>query len=105
MAFLTSQVISGETMHDTGILNTRDEPHADGRVWRRLHVIVGDALMNETAIMLRHFTTSAVLQLMEDGRLDDVPILHDPIRDVWHTVEIADQEQWQFELERCRNVP
>jgi len=33
-------------MHDTGILNTRDEPHADGRVWRRLHVIVGDALMN-----------------------------------------------------------
>src|SRR5881398_2124389 len=39
MAFLTSQVISGETMHDTGILNTRDEPHADGRVWRRLHVI------------------------------------------------------------------
>src|SRR5438309_327215 len=25
MAFLTSQVISGETMHDTGILNTRDE--------------------------------------------------------------------------------
>ncbi|HWM50544.1 MAG TPA: proteasome accessory factor PafA2 family protein, partial [Thermoplasmata archaeon] len=30
MAFLTSQVISGETMHDTGILNTRDEPHADG---------------------------------------------------------------------------
>src|SRR5438105_56217 len=51
MAFLTSQVISGETMHDTGILNTRDEPHADGRVWRRLHVIVGDALMNETAIM------------------------------------------------------
>src|SRR5439155_333812 len=72
MAFLTSQVISGETMHDTGILNTRDEPHADGRVWRRLHVIVGDALMNETAIMLRHFTTSAVLQLMEDGRLDGV---------------------------------
>src|SRR5439155_277282 len=43
MAFLTSQVISGETMHDTGILNTRDEPHADGRVWRRLHVIVGHA--------------------------------------------------------------
>src|SRR5207249_539445 len=42
MAFLTSQVVSGETMHDTGILNTRDEPHADGRLWRRLHVIVTD---------------------------------------------------------------
>src|SRR5206468_875328 len=88
MAFLTSQVVSGETMHDTGILNTRDEPHADGRLWRRLHVIVGDALMNETAIMLRHFVTSGVLQLMEDGRLSDVPRLKDPIRDLWHNVQI-----------------
>src|SRR2546427_687480 len=99
MAFLTSQVVSGETMHDTGILNTRDEPHADGRLWRRLHVIVGDALMNETAIMLRHFVTSGVLQLMEDGKLNDVPRLKDPIRDLWHNVEIRNPEQWTVELE------
>ncbi|TLZ85279.1 MAG: hypothetical protein E6K05_01685, partial [Methanobacteriota archaeon] len=104
MAFLTSQVISGETMHDTGILNTRDEPHADGRLWRRLHVIVGDALMNETAIMLRHFVTSGVLQLMEDGRLDDVPRLKDPIRDLWRNVEIRNPEQWKVELEDGRTV-
>src|SRR5438552_482000 len=57
------------------------------------------AMMNETAIMLRHFTTSAVLQLMEDGRLDDVPRLKDPIRDVWHNVEIRNPEQWKVELE------
>src|SRR6266849_4051452 len=99
MAFLTSQVVSGETMHDTGILNTRDEPHADGRLWRRLHVIVGDALMNEKAIMLRHFVTSGVLQLMEDGKLSDVPRLKDPIRDLWHNVEIRNPEQWKVELE------
>ena len=80
MAFLTSRVISAETMHDTGILNTRDEPHADGHIWRRLHVIVGDALMNESAVMLRHFTTSAVLQLMEADALQDVPRLKDPVR-------------------------
>src|SRR5216684_4488208 len=99
MAFLTSQVVSGETMHDTGILNTRDEPHADGRLWRRLHVIVGDALMNETAIMLRHFVTSGVLQLMEDGKLSDVPRLKDPIRDLWHNVEIRNPDQWKVEFE------
>src|SRR6266567_1902529 len=104
MAFLTSQVISGETMHDTGILNTRDEPHADGRLWRRLHVIVGDALMNETAIMLRHFTTSAVLQLMEAEALDDVPRMKDPIRDLWHNVEIRNPEQWTVELEDGKGV-
>jgi proteasome accessory factor A len=91
-------------MHDTGILNTRDEPHADGRLWRRLHVIVGDALMNETAIMLRHFVTSGVLQLMEDGRLDDVPRLKDPIRDLWRNVEIRNPEQWKVELEDGRTV-
>src|SRR2546427_208481 len=97
-------VVSGETMHDTGILNTRDEPHADGRLWRRLHVIVGDALMNETAIMLRHFVTSGVLQLMEDGRLSDVPRLKDPIRDLWHNVEIRNPDQWKVELEDGRTV-
>src|SRR2546425_1162920 len=90
---------AGETMHDTGILNPRDEPHADGRLWRRLHVIVGDALMNETAIMLRHFVTSGVLQLMEDGLLSDVPRLKDPIRDLWHNVEIRNPDQWKVELE------
>ena len=99
MAFLTSQVISGETMHDTGILNTRDEPHADGRLWRRLHVIVGDALMNEAAAMLRHFTTSAVLQLMEADGLRDVPRLKDPVKDLWHNVEVRNPEDWRVELE------
>ncbi len=99
MAFLTSQVISGETMHDTGILNTRDEPHADGRLWRRLHVIVGDALMNEAAILLRHFTTSGILQLMEADALGDVPRLKDPVRDLWHNVETRNPEQWRVELE------
>src|SRR2546425_6527293 len=95
MAFLTSQVISGETMHDTGLLNTRDEPHADGRLWRRLHVIVGDALMNETAIMLRHFATSAILRLMEADALADVPRIKDPVKDVWRNVEIRNPEQWR----------
>ena len=99
MAFLTSQVISGETMHATGILNTRDEPHADGHRWRRLHVIVGDALMNESAILLRHFATSAIIRLMEADALADVPRLKDPVRDMWHNVETRNPEQWRVELE------
>ncbi len=98
-AYLTSTVVSGETMHDTGVLNTRDEPHADGRKWRRLHVIVGDALMNETAIMLRHFATQAVLTLMEDGALGDVPKLAQPVEDMWHTVETRNPEKWEVHLD------
>ncbi len=99
MAYLTSTVVSGETMHDTGLLNTRDEPHANAHRWRRLHVIVGDALMNETAILLRHFATSAILSLMEKGALADVPRLKDPVKDVWHNVELRDPDKWEVHLE------
>lgn len=99
MAYLTSSLVSGETMRDTGILNTRDEPHADGSRYRRLHVIVGDALMNETAIWLRHFTTSSILQLMEDDRLGDAPCLRQPVEDMWRNVERRNPEQWRVELD------
>ncbi len=98
-AYLTSSLVSGETMHDTGVLNTRDEPHAEGRTWRRLHVIVGDALMNETAIMLRHFTTQAVLTLMENEELGDVPKLASPVEDMWHNVETRNPEKWEIHLQ------
>jgi len=99
MAYLTSTVVSGETMHDTGIVNTRDEPHADPRRWRRLHVIVGDALMNEVAIMLRHFTTTAVLELMELNMLEDVPAMKSPVEDMWHNVETRNPEKWEVHLQ------
>src|SRR2546428_729845 len=51
-----------------------------------------------------HFVTSGVLQLMEDGKLSDVPRLKDPIRDLWHNVEIRNPEQWKVELEDGRVV-
>src|SRR2546427_3934444 len=99
MAYLTSTVVSGETMHDTGLLNTRDEPHADARRWRRLHVIVRDAVMNETAILLPHFGTPSVLELMEKGMLAGAPKLKSPVDDVWHNVEIRDPGKWKVHLE------
>jgi proteasome accessory factor A len=98
MAYMTSTVVSGETMHDTGVLNTRDEPHA-GDQYRRLHVIVGDALMNETAILLRHFTTSAILQLMEEDALDDVPKLDHAVEDMWHNVERTRPDEWKVRVD------
>ncbi|MFQ6012278.1 MAG: proteasome accessory factor PafA2 family protein [Thermoplasmata archaeon] len=98
MAYLTSSVVSGETMHSTGVLNTRDEPHALPHRWRRLHLLVGDALMNETAILLRHFTTAAILQLMEDGALPDAPVLADPVKDMWYNVERMNPDKWRVTL-------
>lgn len=58
---------SVDTLAQRPIFNTRDEPHADPRYWRRLHVIVGDANMSEYATALKVGTTSLVLDLLERG--------------------------------------
>ncbi len=99
MIYLTSSVVSGETMHKTGLINTRDEPHSDRSSWRRLHVICGDALMNEVAILLRNFTTTAILQLMEMDKLGDIPRLASPVDDMWVNVEMTHPDKWKVHLE------
>ena len=56
-----------ETTLKRPIINTRDEPHADPQLHRRLHVIVGDANMSEVATYLKMGMTSLVLGLIEHG--------------------------------------
>ncbi|EOM78377.1 proteasome accessory factor PafA2 [Rhodococcus rhodnii] len=56
-----------ETTLKRGIINTRDEPHADADKYRRLHVIIGDANLAETATYLKVGTTALVLDLIEGG--------------------------------------
>ncbi|WP_188940799.1 depupylase/deamidase Dop [Nakamurella endophytica] len=56
-----------ETTLKRGLINTRDEPHADADRWRRLHVIIGDANLAETATYLKVGTTALVLSMIEAG--------------------------------------
>src|ERR687893_1169644 len=56
-----------ETTLKRGIINTRDEPHADADKYRRLHVIIGDANLSETSTYLKLGTTALVLDLIEEG--------------------------------------
>lgn len=58
-----------ETTLKRPIINTRDEPHADARHYRRLHVIAGDANMSEVATFLKLGTTAIVLAMVEDNVL------------------------------------
>ncbi|MDE0117771.1 MAG: depupylase/deamidase Dop [bacterium] len=58
-----------ETTLKRPIINTRDEPHADARLYRRLHVITGDANMSEVATFLKVGTTAIVLAMLEDNFL------------------------------------
>ena len=59
-----------ETTLKRPIINTRDEPHADPALYRRLHVIIGDANLAEVSIYLKAGTTSLVLAMIEDGFID-----------------------------------
>jgi len=74
------QEISGATTSSRGIINTRDEPHADEEKYRRLHVIVGDSNMSEFATYLKVGTTAIVLSLVEDGVIRKDMALEDPVR-------------------------
>lgn len=51
------------------IINTRDEPLADARKYRRLHLLHGDTSVLPTTLMLKIGTTSLVLDLLETDRL------------------------------------
>ncbi|MEP6477343.1 MAG: depupylase/deamidase Dop [Actinomycetota bacterium] len=100
-----------ETTLKRPIINTRDEPHADPDLYRRLHVIVGDANMCEVATFLKIGTTALILKMIEDAVLPDLT-MESPVRsmhEVSHditctaTVPLADgrrlsavQLQWEY---------
>lgn len=72
---------SVDTLHNRPLVNTRDEPHATPRHYRRLHVICGDANMSEYATALKAGATGLVLSLLEEGLTPPIKLI-DPVRAV-----------------------
>jgi proteasome accessory factor PafA2 len=68
-----------ETMYARPIINTRAEHHADADRFRRLHLILGDANMCETAAFVKIGATQIVLQMFEEGFIDEDWRLKDPV--------------------------
>lgn len=73
-----------ETTLKRGIINTRDEPHADADKYRRLHVIIGDANLAEYSTYLKLGTAALVIDMIESGVRFDHLKLADPVRAVHH---------------------
>ena len=63
--------ISIATTTARGIINTRDEPHADREKYRRLHVIVGDSNMSEYSTFLKVGITGIILRMIEDHFINE----------------------------------
>jgi len=57
--------VSSATTRSRPIINTRDEPHADSQMYRRLHVIVGDSNMSQYATFLKLGSAACVLTMLE----------------------------------------
>jgi proteasome accessory factor A len=61
------------------IINARDEPLADYRKYRRLHLLIGDSNMSPFATALKLGTTACVLTLLEEGRFPRGIMLDDAV--------------------------
>ncbi len=72
--------VSSATTRSRPIINTRDEPHADADLYRRLHVIVGDSNMSETTTMVKVTSADLVLRMLESGTVMRDMSLENPIR-------------------------
>ena len=85
-----------DTMNRRPIVNTRDEPHADTGLYRRFHVIVGDANMSEWATAMKVGTTALALELIEKGHAPRTG-LADPIA---ATRAISRDPTWRWMVPR-----
>ncbi|MEM9033928.1 MAG: depupylase/deamidase Dop [Actinomycetota bacterium] len=77
-----------ETTLKRPIVNTRDEPHADSRKYRRLHVIIGDANLAETSTFLKVGTTALVLAMIDDDVAPTDVVFEDPV----HALQLVSQD-------------
>jgi len=91
--------MSSATTRSRPMINTRDEPHANAELYRRMHVIVGDSTMAEPTTLLKMGSTDLILRLMEARvAMPGLALAREmqAIRDVAHdlggtaTVELAD---------------
>ncbi|MGC4173738.1 Pup--protein ligase [Demequina sp.] len=91
--------MSSATTRSRPMINTRDEPHANAELYRRMHVIVGDSTMAEPTALLKMGSTDLILRLMEARVvMPGLALAREmqAIRDVAHdltgkaTVELAD---------------
>ncbi|MDY5584208.1 MAG: depupylase/deamidase Dop [Arcanobacterium sp.] len=75
-----------ETTFNRPIINTRDEAHADAELYRRFHVIGGDANQFDVSNLLKVGTTSLLLWLLEQDEIPmelDSVLIDEPVAATW----------------------
>ncbi|MDQ3545460.1 MAG: proteasome accessory factor PafA2 family protein, partial [Verrucomicrobiota bacterium] len=85
------------------IINARDEPLADYRKYRRLHLLIGDSNMSPFANALKIGTTACILTLLEAGLLPNDLTLLDAVQ-ATRDVSRDSTQRWLVELEDGRTI-
>lgn len=97
-----SELQSVDTMQRRPIINTRDEPHAEPRRFRRFHVILGDANMSSFATRLKVGTTALVLEAIARDPRRSWPGLRDPVSTL-KAISRDPEFKWPVRLTEGRN--
>jgi len=85
------------------IINARDEPLADYRKYRRLHLLIGDSNMSPYANALKIGTTACVLSLLEEGRLPRNLVLADAVQST-RDISRDPTQRWIVRLENGKTI-
>ena len=85
------------------IINARDEPLADYRKYRRLHLLIGDSNMSPFATALKIGTTACVLSLLEEGHLPPNLVLADAVQST-RDISRDPTQRWIVDLENGRTI-
>ncbi|MEP6810760.1 MAG: proteasome accessory factor PafA2 family protein, partial [Chthoniobacterales bacterium] len=80
------------------IINARDEPLADHRKYRRLHLLIGDSNMSPFATALKIGTTACILTLLEQRKLGRDFSLRDAVQST-RDISRDPTQAWLVELE------
>src|SRR6187399_1474286 len=85
------------------IINARDEPLADYRKYRRLHLLIGDSNMSPFANALKIGTTACMLTLLENGLLPNDLELLDAVQ-ATRDISRDPTQQWIVDLEHGKTI-
>ncbi len=79
------EAVSTASTNARPMINTRDEPHGDMELYRRMHVIVGDSNICDATTALKIGMTRAVLDYIESGKRLKKYQLLEPMRAIRQT--------------------
>ncbi len=85
------------------IINARDEPLADYRKYRRLHLLIGDSNMSPFATALKIGTTACILSLLEEGCLPRDLVLADAVQST-RDISRDPTQRWTVDLENGKTI-